>query len=1173
MSNRKLKKSTSRVGEVVSQVTVKALQEFETGPLTPEQLAEGEGADAEAEPAPGDGTEDAAEGEQPAAVEKPPSRPISAKSGSRPGSGKPGSRPGSATQKPPSRTGSGGSAGKDRPASGKGSVAERLSQQGSRPGSGKAGSERPGSGKAGSERPGSGKAGSGRPGSGKAGSDRPASGRPGSGRPGSGKPASASKPDEAVPEGAGQERGPDDAADVPPQPAEQGTGAGEDFVPDFPPPDEPQNDDLLNFDFGGTGAGALTGGGGGGGGDDGDDGGDGGDDEDDEEEEEEGGVGPVAVGGESDDGSDGEGEMVVLDPDHPLMKRFQTALKSHLLKQDEKVTLELRELTEALKDKRKTREDIGVELYGVQQELARHQMMLEKKHDEFATLSNERTQAEQNLGDIRDMYKETQLTVNKDKKKNAELQSEVEHLALRIFYMENAKEDVRSDIAVMRRAAEKADSEVSKSEALKQKQDLFVDRLVERVDKLKEEIAMYEAQISAQSEETKAAREALTEAHMEIEAINMEKKQLLQQWNSSLIGMRRRDEAHAAMMEALNQQEQRILSLETEIEGYKKSIFKEQEQNEKLTLILNKAEIDIATLRKQMAVCQQKHEALKSEYATYTRMLHETEQALNRANAEKQTKLNELNALRKQIEREYLEKVRLEDEIMEMMRQQLTMDKASQYTEKLTGKLRDRTKELEAQSAEVENQIARDGLELSNVNTRIENLKHIMDDLNENIRQKNAIISRSENEMIKRNAIIERKQNLIDQYNKKLEVLISSAGGVELGPLEIQINSLLKSIDAQQQEIAELQQMWLRQQSELVRLTREREEQSLDVETRKKQLVILTQKKMRIESEIEQERRDIGEIEKDVSNMHNDMLKLNMLLHKEKGMEEQLHQSNALMETDFILQLKESEMNSIQMQSKLDALKEEKERLLNSLVEAERQIMLWEKKAQLAKETRAAVDSEVGQGEIRAMKAEIHRMQVRYTQLMKQQEKMIQEMEKAVSRRDTIVTRGDAQSKMHKKVLTKGTFQRQLAELRKKIKQTVQDASGCDQEIRQLREHQQQLSQQLEDRQTNCQQLQGKADELDVDVERLYEQKQKNLSELLSKQQRAKYYQQAKDGKYTRICKSDAALDSELEKQKERLYALSAIVDRLNQEFPHVQPALRKVTVALGSKMMHDEDQ
>ncbi len=134
--------------------------------------------------------------------------------------------------------------------------------------------------------------------------------------------------------------------------------------------------------------------------------------------------------------------------------------------------------------------------------------------------------------------------------------------------------------------------------------------------------------------------------------------------------------------------------MDTEIDGYKRSIGKEQEQNEKLTLILNKTEMDIATVRKMLQQCLDKHEALKNEYATYTRMLHETEQALNRANTDKTLRLNELNAIRKQIEREYLEKVNLEDEIMEKLRAQLTMDKASKYTDKLTFKLRNLTKDL-----------------------------------------------------------------------------------------------------------------------------------------------------------------------------------------------------------------------------------------------------------------------------------------------------------------------------------------------------------------------------------------------------------------------------------------------------------------------------------------------
>jgi len=54
------------------------------------------------------------------------------------------------------------------------------------------------------------------------------------------------------------------------------------------------------------------------------------------------------------------------------MKRFQNALKKQLTSQHEKVKLEMSELTEALKRKMSERENLGVELYGIQQELARY---------------------------------------------------------------------------------------------------------------------------------------------------------------------------------------------------------------------------------------------------------------------------------------------------------------------------------------------------------------------------------------------------------------------------------------------------------------------------------------------------------------------------------------------------------------------------------------------------------------------------------------------------------------------------------------------------------------------------------------------------------------------------------------------------------------------------------
>ena len=78
--------------------------------------------------------------------------------------------------------------------------------------------------------------------------------------------------------------------------------------------------------------------------------------------------------------------------------------------------------------------------------------------------------------------------------------------------------------------------------------------------------------------------------------------------------------------------------------------------------------------------------------------------------------------------------------------------------------------------ATVENHISRETLELSNTMMRMERLHRIVDELNDEIAQKNNIVSRCEAEMVKRNAIIERKQGVIDQYNKKLEQMIISAG-------------------------------------------------------------------------------------------------------------------------------------------------------------------------------------------------------------------------------------------------------------------------------------------------------------------------------------------------------------------------------------------------------------
>ena len=107
-----------------------------------------------------------------------------------------------------------------------------------------------------------------------------------------------------------------------------------------------------------------------------------------------------------------ENELVLLDPSHvrlqctqnrsliecvlpqPLMERVQAALKEQLTKQRDRLEIELREKVkfqtdwsgnnlvqqqETLKSVATQRENIGVELYGIQQQLARQQMLIEKE--------------------------------------------------------------------------------------------------------------------------------------------------------------------------------------------------------------------------------------------------------------------------------------------------------------------------------------------------------------------------------------------------------------------------------------------------------------------------------------------------------------------------------------------------------------------------------------------------------------------------------------------------------------------------------------------------------------------------------------------------------------------------------------------------------------------------
>ena len=175
-----------------------------------------------------------------------------------------------------------------------------------------------------------------------------------------------------------------------------------------------------------------------------------------------------------------------------------------------------------------------------------------------------------------------------------------------------------------------------------------------------------------------------------------------------------------------------------------------------------------------------------------------------------------------------------------------------------------------------------------------------------------------------------------------------------------------------------------------------------DCEERRTQKSILEQKKMRLDNQVQSHEKEIRQLEVAKKNLDFEMNKLNDLFYKNTDLQEKLKNDNFNIENEFKQKLKELENESIRLENNISNLKEQKADVLAEIVEAERQILLWERKIQLEKEMQDHLDPSIGQTEIVAMKKEIHRMELRYEQLRKKQEEMIKDMERSMFKRETI---------------------------------------------------------------------------------------------------------------------------------------------------------------------------
>ncbi|TPX58301.1 hypothetical protein PhCBS80983_g03231 [Powellomyces hirtus] len=834
-----------------------------------------------------------------------------------------------------------------------------------------------------------------------------------------------------------------------------------------------------------------------------------------------------------------------MDPDNPLMERVQAALYKQLSEQRTKMQLELREREEAVRVTLGRREAVGVELYSLQQQLARQQAMLEGTQDNLAVVRGLREEAERVLKQANSEWKDHKVKSDHHVRNLDQQKQELEKISRTIKQVDLYNEQLRSKILVAKRTTMKAEEDLVRQEQDKKRQDYFIDHLTEQLRRLQERRALFETQLIAQQRETKAALETLQDAATEMEAIQFEKRQLVHQWKSSLIALQRREDVVQQIDEGIQKNKNTILSMNGEVSGFRLSLRKAQEQNETLTVLLNKLEGEVSRLRREIAGIADQKDKLKESYTMYTRSLEQTEGELAIVMQERQSLQLELSTVQKQTRLAVTATQKLSDEIAEHLQAQLSISKGAQGTRRDNSKLRIAIHEKESTIAQVQNDLGHIRLETLNVTARIRSMKDAVAVLDKELADRNGLVEKYELEIRRRNDELGKKQGEVDLLNKKYDQLTAKNQDESMGPLEATIHNLSKLVQQKEKECTHLSQFWLRSQNELVSLTKRTGEVSDETQELRMRLTVLSRKKMVVNNAFDTELKEIREHQRNIRQLQHDMVKINTLLTRHAVVQNKLEENNLDLEQEFRGKLKHAELESIHLEQNVIDLKSEKQRALQGLIEAERQMMLWEKKIQLARETQAALDPNVGATEIREMEAEIHRMRLRHASMLKLQEKMIAEMEKSVYRRESIATRTKTKGKGGGQM----SLQNAIADLTKKIRTTLSDLRECDQDVGTLQSSHDSLATQLQDATRSIGGLEAKEAQLLSEIDTFMRKCELIANQTLLQQRQARRYRDFQEGRYTFLVKDPEQRGAEAERQQSRLDNIATVLRVIEEEY------------------------
>lgn len=715
-------------------------------------------------------------------------------------------------------------------------------------------------------------------------------------------------------------------------------------------------------------------------------------------------------------------ENGLLAPDHPLLEKFQKALKQHLLAQITHLKGEITEIENETKRKYDEKERLGVQTYEAQQMVCTQQKTLENLVSQIETITTAKEEVDVSLEDAKKEHKEVQEKYLKCEKDNRELQTEIESVIYLNEQMNQWEKKIESHISVSKRIASKTKKDYNLMFQEKRQQDMLIYNLTTAVWKLEGEIETLSEENKIKEKEVEELEQSVAVGNTNIEALQTEIRCLMHSWTSVVIAISNRDKGLECLTEEYRKLQEKQKSINSEIEQLKKMVKNEMRENEKLTANKTKVLADIKNCEDQMNDNNLSNNIIEKKIIDMKCIVDQTEKDIQECKLENDQKESTLSVVMKNFNKIVTKKQEFEEKLIEILDNRLIDDNVTKDLTKLLTKVKLKRRDMEIMLQEVEN---KKSLRLSEIETQkfnISELTRLQEDMQQqsNELSKEADFLQKENE--KYETLVKKRERQIDTLSSKLK-RESEKKGSYTSPKEMVILELEKNIEDTQESIKKLQAFWLREQKIMLKVSTERQEQIQNINILKKQMKILDQKNMTVNVEIELNKKHQENVIRNINNLQNKSKILCEAIFKKKNQKDKLDRTNIMTQSEYETKLRDAEFSVLQIESDIAQIEEDKMNISKELINISRECLEWEKKMQLAKDTVNEFKTQRSKsGELETMKLEIHKMEVIFGQMKKAQEKLMKDLSFCISRRENIFYTCEAVLKRQTSIYNQASF-------------------------------------------------------------------------------------------------------------------------------------------------------